>query len=88
MTFYILHYASIDEEGRLTIDCQGPFQTPESAKAQQEALMKAFQYKYDYYSDSQIEETCGQFNRVAYNGHLIELQTHIEEIMFTSLANG
>ena len=50
--------------------------------------MKAFQYKYDYYSDSQIEETCGQFNRVAYNGHLIELQTHIEEIMFTSLANG
>ena len=80
MNLYILHYASIDEEGRLSIDCQGPFPTPEAAKAQQEALMEAFRSKYDCYSDAQTKEKCGTFQRIAYRGHIMELQSHIEGI--------
>lgn len=80
MNLYILHYASIDEEGRLSIDCQGPFPTPEAAKAQQEALMEAFRSKYGCYSDAQIEENCGTFQRIAYKSHIIEFQSHIEGI--------
>ena len=80
MTLYILHYASIDEEGRLSIDCQGPFQTPESAKAQQKELMGAFRSKHLGYSDVLIEEIRGSFHRIAYIGHMTELQSHIAEI--------
>lgn len=80
MTLYILHYAAIDEEGRLSIDCQGPFQTMECAKARQKTLMEAFRRKYTCNSDVLIEEECGTFHRMAYEGLLIEQQSHIEGI--------
>ena len=80
MNLYILHYAAIDEEGHLTIDCQGAFKILEEAKAQQEILLKACRSKYLSYSDVLIEEKCGTFHSIAYKGHLIELQSHIEEV--------
>lgn len=43
MPLYILHYATIDAEGHLSIDCQGPFPTKEAARKQQTTLITAFQ---------------------------------------------
>lgn len=83
MTLYILHYASIDEEGALSIDCQGPFTTKEAALKQQATLITAFQSTHSHISVSEIEEHCGTFHRIAYNGLLTELQSHIEEIEAT-----
>lgn len=80
MTRYILHYATIDDEGRLSIDCHGPFKTMEDALIQQEALFQDFRDKHLCYSASQIEECCGTFRRIAYSGQLTEIQSHIKPI--------
>lgn len=79
MTLYILHYASIGEEGALSIDCQGPFKSLEEARQQQSNLLLAFQSEHPHFSNP-IEESCGTFHRIAYTGHLSEIQTHIKEI--------
>ncbi len=78
MPLYILHYASIDEEGALSIDCQGPFKSLKEARQQQATLITAFQTTHSHISVSEIEEHCGTFHRIAYNGLLTELQSHIE----------
>ena len=83
MPLYILHYATIDAEGRLSIDCQGPFTTKEDALKQQATLITAFQATHSHISVSEIEEHCGTFHRIVYNGLLTELQSHIEEIEAT-----
>ena len=49
MPLYVLHYATIDAEGRLSIDCQGPFPTRETAQQQQTALITAFQATHRYH---------------------------------------
>ena len=84
MTLYILHYATINAEGRLSIDCQGPFTTKEAALKQQTALINAFQITLRHHSANEIVEQCGTFHRIAYAGLLTELQSHIEEMDATS----
>ena len=79
MSLYLLHYASIDEEGALSIDCQGPFKSLKEARQQQVNLLLAFQSKHPHFSNP-IEESCGTVHRIAYTEHLTELQPHIREI--------
>ena len=43
MPLYVLHYATINAEGRLSIDCQGPFPTKEAARQQQTTLITTLQ---------------------------------------------
>lgn len=80
MSLYILHYTAVDEEGRLSIVCQEPFQTMESARDQQNTHMEAFRRKYTCNSDVLIEEKCGTFHRMAYEKLLIEQQSLIKGI--------
>ena len=79
MSLYILHYASIDEEGQLTIDCQGPFKSQGEAQQQQANQLRSFKNQHLNFSNP-IVESCGSFQRIAYIEHLTELQTHIENI--------
>lgn len=81
MHLYILHYAAIDAEGHLSIDCQGPFKTKEEAQQQQATLLLDFQNERQTMSNALIEERCGCFQRIAYKEQPAEIQTHIEEIM-------
>ena len=78
MTLYILHYATIDADGHLSIDCQGPFPTKEAAQHQQTALITTFQATHHPHSPHEIQEHHGTFHRIAYAGLLTELQSHIE----------
>ena len=80
MPLYILHYATIDAEGHLSIDCQGSFPTQEAAREQQTALITTFQDTHHHLSTHEIQERHGTFHRLAYTGLLTELQSHIEEI--------
>ncbi|MBP3499092.1 MAG: hypothetical protein J6J97_03270 [Akkermansia sp.] len=80
MPLYILHYATIDAEGHLSIDCQGPFPTQETARKQQTALITTFQATHHHLSAHEIQEHHGTFHRLAYAGLLTELQSHIEEM--------
>lgn len=80
MPLYILHYATIDAEGHLSIDCQGPFPTKEAARRQQTVLIAAFQTTHSPHSPHEIQEHHGTFHRLAYAGLLTELQSHIEEM--------
>lgn len=80
MPIYILHYATVDDEGRLSIDCQGPFKTKEEAQREQSALISTYEATHQNLSTSQIEEHCGTFHRIAYAEQLTEMQSHIEEI--------
>lgn len=80
MPLYVLHYATIDAEGHLSIDCQGPFPTKETAQHQQTALITAFQTTHRPHSPHEIQERHGTFHRLAYTGLLTELQSHIEEM--------
>lgn len=80
MPLYILHYATIDAEGRLSIDCQGPFPTQETARQHQTALITAFQTTHRPHSPHKIQERHGTFHHLAYTGLLTELQSHIEEM--------
>ncbi len=85
MTFYILHYATIDGEGHLAIDCQGPFKTLEEAQERQAKVIDNFLNVHSTLSHEQTEEKCGSFHRLAYKEHLSELQSHIEEMKLLSL---
>lgn len=80
MPLYILHYATIDAEGRLSIDCQGPFPTQETAREQQTALITTFQTTHHHLSTHEIQEHHGTFHRLAYTGLLTELQSHIIDV--------
>lgn len=80
MLLYILHYATINEEGRLSIDCQGPFKTKEEAQQQQSSPITNFRSAHRNLSTNEIEEHCATFHRIAYAGQLTKMQSHIEEI--------
>lgn len=80
MPLYILHYATIDAEGRLSIDCQGPFPTKETARQQQTTLITTFQATHRPHSPHEIQERHGTFHRIAYAGLLTELQSHIIDV--------
>ena len=86
MPLYILHYATIDAEGRLSIDCQGPFTTKEAALKQQSTIINAFRTIHSHHSGDEIEEQSGTFHRIAWAGLPTELQSHIEEMDPTSRA--
>lgn len=79
MSLYLLHYASIDEEGALSIDCQGPFKSLKEVRQQQVNLLQTFQNQH-IHLPKLIVESYGTFRRIAYADHLSELQTHIREI--------
>ncbi|MBQ9835831.1 MAG: hypothetical protein IJO34_05870 [Akkermansia sp.] len=84
MKLYILHYATIDEDGHLSIDCRGPFQTFDEAHNRQLSIISDFLNSNAFLSSEQIEEKCGSFYRMAYKEHLSELQSHIEEMKLLS----
>lgn len=78
MNFYVLHYAMIDEDGRLSINCQGPFKTLEEAKKRQATVVSNFLIVHHSLSNELLEEKCGTFHRIAFKDNLNELQIHIE----------
>lgn len=80
MTCYILHYATIDADGHLFIDCLGPFNTLEEAQERQANIIGDYLNAHRDISGEQMEEQCGLFHRIAYKGRLTELQIHIEEM--------
>lgn len=77
MKIYILHYASIDCDGGLNINCQ-KYSNIEDAKCAQEKSIEDFINNHSFMSDYLIKEKIGSFQRIAYEDYTEELQTHIE----------
>ena len=78
MKTFILHYAIIDSEGNLSIDCKR-HNTLEEAKTAQATLNNNFKELAHPDPDNIIFEECGTFNRLAIKDTLAEIQSHIEE---------
>lgn len=73
---YILHYAEMDLEGSMGIDCL-VFESVCEAVDKQKKIVDEFKKKYSNYRSQIIEEEVGTFKRVALADELAELQSHI-----------
>lgn len=78
MKIYILHYAQMDSEGNLSIDCDR-FSTIQEAKDAQTNLNNIFKKTVNQNPEDIIFEEIGTFNRLEIKGSLAEIQSHIEE---------
>lgn len=77
--YYILHYAIMDTDGSLCIDCK-VYANMKEAKREQMRLLEEFKMKYDVYKNEVVEEEIGLFKRVAYENELMEMQSHVVSV--------
>ena len=81
MKIYILHFAQIDSEGNLSINCK-MYSSIEEAKTAQADLINSFRILVSHNPGNIIFEEIGSFNRLAIKSSLAEIQSHIEEFEF------
>lgn len=74
---YILHYADIDLEGNLSINCN-KFSCLEDAQKEQDTILNSFRKKLESNNYQFTEEQINLFKGISCGENLMELQTHIE----------
>ncbi len=74
---YILHYADIDLDGNLSINCER-FSCLEDAQKEQETILDTFRKKLQSDNYEFTETHLRHFREISCTENLIELQTHIE----------
>ena len=80
MKLFILHSATINADGELSIDCSAPFASEHEAQAEQNAMMNAYTQLFTYPATSWSIEKQGHFARLACAESQAELQCHIQEM--------
>ena len=80
MRLYILHRASINADGELSIDCSAPFTSENKAQSEQDAMMRAYTQQFSYPPESWSIERQGYFSRLSCTESQVELQCHIQEM--------
>lgn len=77
MNIYILHFAEINLEGILSIDCK-KFSKLEDAQKEQDTILNSFRKKLESNNYQFTEEQINLFKGISCGENLMELQTHIE----------
>lgn len=77
MNIYILHFAEINLEGILSIDCK-KFSKLEDAQKEQETIIDTFRKKLQSDNYEFTETYIRHFREISCTENLIEIQTHIE----------
>ena len=80
MRLYILHSATINVDGELSIDCSTPFSSENKAQLEQNAMLSAYTNQFSYPPESWYIEKQGSFSRLSCSESQVELQCHIQEI--------
>ena len=80
MRLYILHSATVNADGELSIDCSAPFRSKHKAQSKQNAMMSAYMQQFSYPLESWSIEQQGYFSRLACSESQVELQCHIQEM--------
>lgn len=78
MKIYTLHYAIIDNDGALSIDCKN-YSSIKDAENAQNQIVNEFIENHNYMLDEMTKEEYDSFKRIAYDDKQTELQIHIEE---------
>ena len=81
MKIYILHFAQMDSEENLSIDCK-KYSSIEEAKSAQVDLNNSFRKLVSHNPGDIIFEEIGSFIRLAIKNSPAEIQSHIEEFEF------
>ena len=77
MNIYILHFAEINLEGILSIDCK-KFSKLEDAQKEQDTILNSFRKKLGSNNYQFSEEQINLFKGISCGENLMEIQTHIE----------
>lgn len=80
MKLYILHSATINADGELSIDCSAPFFSENKAQFEQNAKISAYMHQFSYPPESWCIEKQGYFSHLICLESQVELQCHIQEI--------
>ncbi|MBQ3526860.1 MAG: hypothetical protein IJA63_11365 [Akkermansia sp.] len=80
MTYYIVHFASINTDGELSIDCLPAFRTRYEAECALASLIDEYPLQHSYPTETWYTERHGCFVRIANCGSQAEMQCHVQEV--------